>query len=261
MAPDPTPTPLHPTGVPAGSPSCTAAATKGDEFVMLRCQWEGGTPPVTLRWQDGGGQALGDPSPSATVLVLGAGGSLRGQDFVCAAAHPLRATGTECRLRLGKPCPSAGCHPAARGFHVPTAVPSRWADVPRLEAESSEVAVLEGSEARLACRRHDGGASLGATMVWYDPKEQEVTLGLAKYQLEQGEVWLNLTVRDAEWPGDGGTYHCAATNAVGTASLPVHLRVESESWQGCGVSGAGVIESQRHFGWTSPGRSSSPSLL
>ncbi|XP_064029119.1 V-set and immunoglobulin domain-containing protein 10-like 2 [Pogoniulus pusillus] len=185
--------------VPAGSPSCTAAATKGDEFVMLRCQWEGGTPPVTLRWQDGGGQALGDPSPSATVLVLGAGDSLRGQDFVCAAAHPLRATGTECRLRL---------------------------DVPRLEAERSEVAVLEGSEARLACRRHDGGASLGATMVWYDPKEQEVTLGLAKYQLEQGEEWLNLTVRDAEWPGDGGTYHCAATNAVGTASLPVHLRVE-----------------------------------
>ncbi|XP_068023367.1 V-set and immunoglobulin domain-containing protein 10-like 2 [Melanerpes formicivorus] len=185
--------------VPAGSPSCTAAATKGDEFVMLRCQWEGGMPPVSLRWQDSGGQALGDPSPSTTVLVLGADGSLRGQDFICAAAHPLQAASTECHLRL---------------------------DVPKLEAERSEVVVLEGGEARLACRRHDGGASLGASMAWYDPKQQEVTLGLAKYQLEQGEAWLNLTVQDAEWPGDGGTYRCAAANAVGTASLPVRLHVE-----------------------------------
>ncbi|XP_054251556.1 V-set and immunoglobulin domain-containing protein 10-like 2 [Indicator indicator] len=185
--------------VPAGSPSCTAAATKGDEFVMLRCQWEGGTPPVTLRWQDSGGQALGDPSPSTTVLVLGTDSSLRGQDFVCAATHPLQTTSTECHLRL---------------------------DVPKLEAERSEVVVLEGGEARLACRRHEGGASLGASMAWYDPKQQEVTLGLAKYQLEQGEAWLNLTVQDAEWPGDGGTYHCAAANAVGTASLPVRLHVE-----------------------------------
>ncbi|XP_075579469.1 V-set and immunoglobulin domain-containing protein 10-like 2 [Pelecanus crispus] len=183
--------------VPAGGPSCTATATKGDEDVMLRCRWEGGTPPATLRWRDGGGRALGDPSPSTTILVLSAGGGLRGRDFICAAAHPLRAAGAECRLRL---------------------------DVPKLEVERSEVAVLEGSEARLACRRR--GVSLGAAMVWYDPKEREVTPGLAKYRLERGEAWVNLTVRDAEWPGDGGIYRCAAANAVGTASLPVRLRVD-----------------------------------
>ncbi|XP_055551919.1 V-set and immunoglobulin domain-containing protein 10-like 2 [Falco cherrug] len=183
--------------VPAGGPSCAAAATKGDEFVMLRCQWEGGTPPVTLHWRDPGGRALGDPAPSTTVLVLSADGSLGGRDFICAAAHPLQATGTECRLRL---------------------------EAPRLEAERREVAVLEGGEARLACRRRGGG--LGATMAWYDPEEREVTPGLAKYHLERGEEWVNLTVQDVEWPADGGIYRCAAANAVGTASLPVRLRVD-----------------------------------
>uniref|UniRef100_A0A8B9LZ69 V-set and immunoglobulin domain containing 10 like 2 n=1 Tax=Accipiter nisus TaxID=211598 RepID=A0A8B9LZ69_9AVES len=185
--------------VPAGGPSCAAAATKGDEYVMLRCRWEGGTPPVTLRWHDSGGRALGDPVPSAAVLVLSANGSLGGREFVCAAAHPLWAAGAECRLRL---------------------------EVPELEAERSEVAVLEGSEARLACRQRGGSADLGAAVAWYDAKEREVTPGLAKYWLERGEAWVNLTIRDAEWPGDGGIYRCAAANAVGSASLPVRLRVD-----------------------------------
>lgn len=102
--------PLPGTGVPAGGPSCVVAATKGDEYVMLRCRWEGGTPAVTLRWRDAGGHFLGDPSPSVAVLVLSTGGSLRGRDFICAAAHPLRAGGAECRLRLGKPCLSPVPH-------------------------------------------------------------------------------------------------------------------------------------------------------
>ncbi|XP_069737880.1 V-set and immunoglobulin domain-containing protein 10-like 2 [Phaenicophaeus curvirostris] len=87
--------------VPADGPSCAVAVTKGNEYVTLRCRWEGGTPPVTLRWRDGGGRALGDPSPSTAVLVLSTHSGLRGRDFVCAAAHPLRANGAECRLRLG----------------------------------------------------------------------------------------------------------------------------------------------------------------
>ncbi|KAM6191033.1 V-set and immunoglobulin domain-containing protein 10-like 2 [Sarcoramphus papa] len=219
--------------VPAGGPSCVAAATKGDEYVMLRCQWEGGTPPVTLRWQDGGGQALGDPVPSATVLVLSADGSLRGRDFVCAATHPLRAAGAECRLRLGKPVASPGAltaPPCRGGVARPCRLrppASRRAEVPELEAERSEVAVLEGGEVRLACRRRGGGgANLGATVAWYDPKEREVTPGSAKYRLERGEAWLSLTIRDAEWPADSGIYRCTAANAVGTASLPVRLRVD-----------------------------------
>ncbi|XP_031412698.1 V-set and immunoglobulin domain-containing protein 10-like 2 [Meleagris gallopavo] len=106
--------------IPAGSPTCMAAATKHDEYVMLRCRWEGGTPPATLRWWDGRGRALGVPTPSATVLVLSTDTSLRGQDFVCVAAHPLRAASTECRLRL---------------------------DVPELEVERGEVAVQTPGEA------------------------------------------------------------------------------------------------------------------
>ncbi|XP_032565449.1 V-set and immunoglobulin domain-containing protein 10-like 2 isoform X3 [Chiroxiphia lanceolata] len=184
--------------VPPGSPTCAAAATKGDEYVMLQCRWEGGTPPVTLQWRDGGGRALGDPTPSTAVLVLSTEGSLGGREFVCAAAHPLRAPGADCRLRL---------------------------EVPDLEA-ASEVAVLEGGEALLTCRQRGTSARLSATVAWYDPREREVTQGLAKYRLEQGEAWLNLTVLDAEWPGDGGIYRCTATNAVGTASLPVRLRVD-----------------------------------
>ncbi|XP_075377316.1 LOW QUALITY PROTEIN: V-set and immunoglobulin domain-containing protein 10-like 2 [Mycteria americana] len=215
--------------VPAGGPSCAAAATKGDEYVVLRCRWEGGTPPVTLRWRDGGGQALGDPSPSATVLVLSADGSLGGRDFVCAAAHPLRATSAECHLRLGKPARPRVPSPCRGGVARPCRLrppASRRAEVPELETERSEVAVLEGGEARLACRRRSGGADLGAAVVWYDPKEREVTPGLARYRLERGEAWVNLTVRDAEWPGDGGIYRCTAANAAGAASLPVRLRVE-----------------------------------
>ncbi|KAM6238351.1 LOW QUALITY PROTEIN: V-set and immunoglobulin domain-containing protein 10-like 2 [Porphyrio hochstetteri] len=217
--------------VPAGGPSCTAAATKGDEYVMLRCRWEGGMPPVTLQWQDGRGQALGDPAPSTTVLVLNAGGTLRGQDFICEATHPLRATGTECHVLLGKPhAPLVPSPPLCHGgwLHVPKALspPSPHTEVPELEVERSEVAVLEGGEVRLACRQSGGSANLGATMAWYHPKAVEVTPGLAKYQLERGEAWLNLTIQDAEWPGDSGTYRCGAANAVGAASLPVRLRVD-----------------------------------
>lgn len=76
---------------------------------------------------------------------------------------------------------------------------------------------------------------MGATMAWYDPREQEVTAGLAtKYHLERGRTWLNLTVADAEWPRDAGTYRCAAANTVGSASLAVRLRVERECRTGGG---------------------------
>ncbi|KAM6400267.1 V-set and immunoglobulin domain-containing protein 10-like 2 [Rhynochetos jubatus] len=214
--------------VPANGPSCMAAATKGDEYVMLRCRWEGGTPPVTLRWQDSGGQALGDPSPSTAVLVLSANGGLGGREFICVATHPLQAARAECRLQLGKPALGGPHHGAVGATHPCRLRPplSHRAEVPKLEAERSEVAVLEGSEARLACRQGDSGAGLGTTVVWYNPQEREVTAGLAKYWLEWGETWVNLTVRDTEWPGDGGIYRCTAANAVGTTSLRVRLRVD-----------------------------------
>ncbi|XP_015739534.1 V-set and immunoglobulin domain-containing protein 10-like 2 isoform X2 [Coturnix japonica] len=212
--------------IPAGGPTCAAAATKRDEFVMLRCRWEGGEPPATLRWWDGQGRALGTPTTSTTVLVLSTETQLRGRDFVCVAAHPLRAASTECRLRLGK----GGTAPCA----APAIAVPRWdaginppprADVPELEVERSEVAVLEGGEARLACR-HRGGTELGAELGWFDPQQREVPGSSTKYRLERGGAWANLTVRDAEWPRDGGSYRCSAANSVGTNSLRVQLRVE-----------------------------------
>lgn len=104
---DPTPMPPHAIGVPAGSPSCAAAATKGDDYVVLRCQWDGGTPAVALRWRNGGdGRPLGDPAASTVTLVLSTNGGLRGREFVCTATHPLQAATAECRLRLGKPAGS-----------------------------------------------------------------------------------------------------------------------------------------------------------
>lgn len=82
---------------------------------MLRCRWDGGTPLVTLRWRDSAGRALGDPAASLAVLVLSTEGSLGGREFVCAAAHPLRAAAAECRLRLGKPEPPPAPPPCQGG--------------------------------------------------------------------------------------------------------------------------------------------------
>lgn len=92
-----------------GSPTCSAVATKQNEFLMLSCDWAGGLPRVTLWWRDWWNRVLGGLKPSSNIYVMQANSTLGGKEFACIAAHPLQARATECLVRLGK---QAGCHPA-----------------------------------------------------------------------------------------------------------------------------------------------------
>ncbi|XP_067422909.1 V-set and immunoglobulin domain-containing protein 10-like 2 [Emydura macquarii macquarii] len=183
--------------VPVGNPTCSAMATKQNEFLMLSCAWAGGLPRVTLWWRDWRNRLLGGLKPSSNIHVLKSNSTLGGKAFTCVAAHPLQASATECLVRL---------------------------EVPRLVAERAEVSLFEGGEVQLACALQ--GAHLGAEVFWYNNRRQVIRPDAARYRLQQGDAWFNLTIRDTEWMRDSGTYHCAAVNAVGNATVPIALRVK-----------------------------------
>ncbi|CAM4686798.1 unnamed protein product [Caretta caretta] len=183
--------------VPVGSPICSAVATKQNEFLMLSCDWAGGLPRATLWWRDWWNRALGGLRPSSNIYVMQANSTLGGKEFTCIAAHPLQARATECLVRL---------------------------DVPKLAAERTEVSLFEGGEVRLACALQ--GPHLGSEVFWFNNKHQVIRPDAARYRLQQGDAWFNLTIRDTEWMRDSGTYHCVAVNAVGNATVPIRLRVK-----------------------------------
>ncbi|XP_037738015.2 V-set and immunoglobulin domain-containing protein 10-like 2 [Chelonia mydas] len=183
--------------VPVGSPTCSAMATKQNEFLMLSCGWAGGLPRVTLWWRDWQNRVLGGLKPSSNIYVVQANSTLGGKEFACIAAHPLQARATECLVRL---------------------------DVPKLAAERTEVSLFEGGEVRLACALQ--GPHLGSEVFWFNNKHQVVRPDAARYRLQQGDAWFNLTIRDTEWMRDSGTYRCVAVNAVGNATVPIRLRVK-----------------------------------
>ncbi|XP_077695759.1 V-set and immunoglobulin domain-containing protein 10-like 2 [Eretmochelys imbricata] len=183
--------------VPVGSPTCSAVATKQNEFLMLSCDWAGGLPRVTLWWRDWWNRVLGGLKPSSNIYVMQANSTLGGKEFACIAAHPLQARATECLVRL---------------------------DVPKLAAERTEVSLFEGGEVRLACALQ--GPDLGSEVFWFNNKHQVIRPDAARYRLQQGDAWFNLTIWDTEWMRDSGTYHCVAVNAVGNATVPIRLRVK-----------------------------------
>ncbi|CAM4666297.1 unnamed protein product [Lepidochelys olivacea] len=183
--------------VPVGSPTCSAVATKQNEFLMLSCDWAGGLPRVTLWWRDCWNRVLGGLKPSSNIYVMQANSTLGGKEFACIAAHPLQARATECLVRL---------------------------DVPKLAAERTEVSLFEGGEVRLACALQ--GPHLGSEVFWFNDKHQVIRPDAARYRLQQGDAWFNLTIQDTEWMRDSGTYHCVAVNAVGNATVPIRLRVK-----------------------------------
>ncbi|XP_032625924.2 V-set and immunoglobulin domain-containing protein 10-like 2 [Chelonoidis abingdonii] len=183
--------------VPVGNPTCSAIATKQNEFLMLSCDWAGGLPRVTLWWRDWRNRVLGGLKPSSNIYVMQSNSTLGGKEFTCIAAHPLQARATECLVRL---------------------------DVPKLAADRTEVSLFEGSEVQLACTLQ--GPHLGSEVFWFNNKHQVIRPDAARYRLQQGDAWFNLTIRDTEWMRDSGTYHCAAMNAVGNATIPIRLHVK-----------------------------------
>ncbi|XP_053861601.1 V-set and immunoglobulin domain-containing protein 10-like 2 [Malaclemys terrapin pileata] len=183
--------------VPVGNPTCSAMATKQNEFLMLSCDWAGGLPRVTLWWRDWRNRVLGGLKPSSNIYVMQSNSTLGGKEFTCIAAHPLQARATECLVRL---------------------------DVPKLAAERTEVSLFEGGEVQLACTLQ--GPHLGSEVFWFNNKHQVIRPDAARYRLQQSDAWFNLTIRDTEWMRDSGTYHCAAVNAVGNTTVPIRLRVK-----------------------------------
>ncbi|KYO35795.1 hypothetical protein Y1Q_0010215 [Alligator mississippiensis] len=183
---------------PGGNPTCSAMATKQNEFLMLSCNWQGGMPRVTLWWRDWRNHVLGGLKQSSNIYVMKSNSSLGGKEFTCIAAHPLRARAIECRIQL---------------------------EVPRLVAESTEVSLFEGDEVQLGCMLQ--GPHLGSEVFWYNNKNQVIRPDAQKYRLQQSGTWFKLTIRDTEWPSDSGTYRCAAVNAVGNTSLPISLHVKN----------------------------------
>ncbi|XP_076968046.1 V-set and immunoglobulin domain-containing protein 10-like 2 [Tamandua tetradactyla] len=180
---------------PLGSPTCRAAATRGDKFVTLSCAWHGGQPPAILSWHDREQQVLGGHSSSLLVL-LEAHKGLAGREFTCWGAHPLRLPGPSCQLQL---------------------------EAPQLAVAEPRVSVLEGAEAWLGCTLL--GGSPPAQLLWLGPQQQQVEPGTAGFVLHPEGARLSLAIPDAHPAHHGGTYRCVAHNAVGSSSQSVLLEI------------------------------------
>ncbi|XP_053308116.1 V-set and immunoglobulin domain-containing protein 10-like 2 [Spea bombifrons] len=180
--------------IPAGSPNCSAVATKQNEFVMLTCEWPGGLPRASLEWNN---REIGDTKESSNIYVLKSDPSYNGHLFTCTALHPMYPEAKQCRVLL---------------------------EAPILNASEKEVWVLEGSEAQMTC--YLKGGNLTSEIIWYNNKNKEIVPDSQKYGITKENGGSVLIMREAEWNMDSGLYRCLAFNAVGNSSLFIRLHVK-----------------------------------
>ncbi|KAJ8402146.1 hypothetical protein AAFF_G00370110 [Aldrovandia affinis] len=181
---------------PPGDPQCSAYATRNNEYLMLSCSWEGGTPRALLSWVASNGAPQGSSEENANILVLRSSATYSGKAFVCTTKHPLSPVNKRCILKL---------------------------EAPVLVTQRSIVSVYEGSDVQLTCVLR---ANYPATEItWYNNLRHMVWDTPRKYQLHNEAAWSNLTVRETDGMQDSGQYWCSATNAVGGAEIPITLYV------------------------------------
>ncbi|XP_028840174.1 V-set and immunoglobulin domain-containing protein 10-like 2 [Denticeps clupeoides] len=182
---------------PSGEPQCFAYATRSNEYLMLSCFWEGGSPRALLWWASSTGDIQGKSEENANILVLRSSATYSGKAFVCHAQHPLLVGSKTCSLKL---------------------------EAPVLVTQRSVVSVYEGSDIQLTCILRANYPTTDIT--WYNNLKQRVVDMPKKYLLQRAAAWSNLTVREADGLQDSGQYWCSATNAVGGAEIPILLVVK-----------------------------------
>ncbi|XP_028976582.2 hemicentin-1 isoform X2 [Esox lucius] len=189
---------------PNGEPVCSAFATRNNEYLLLSCSWEGGSPRAVVWWEGPKGEGSTQGVETANILVLHSNSTKNGQAYICYAKHPLDTLTRTCKLTL---------------------------EAPVLLTQRSMVSVFEGNDVQLTCILH-ANYPPADQIVWLNNRRQEVeqevqeALATRKYVLRRAAAWANLTVLQTDGKTDSGQYWCSANNAVGGTEIPVTLLVK-----------------------------------
>ncbi|XP_028665399.2 V-set and immunoglobulin domain-containing protein 10-like 2 [Erpetoichthys calabaricus] len=183
--------------LPPNEPVCLAMPTRLNEYLMLKCSWEGGKPQALLWWAVGDDQMLETPEENSKIVLLQSNSSYGGKQVVCYAKHPLVSQIKKCTLKL---------------------------EAPVLITQRSSVSVYEGSDVQLTCLLKATYPS--SEILWFNNQNQNTVNDPQKYLLQYESSWSNLTVRETEENSDSGEYWCTASNAVGGAQIPIFLQVK-----------------------------------
>lgn len=88
-------------GLPYGEPQCLVYATR-NEYLMLSCSWQGGSPRALLWWVSSSGNIQSPSEDNSNILVLRSSATYSSKAFVCHAKHPLSKETKQCVLTLGE---------------------------------------------------------------------------------------------------------------------------------------------------------------
>ncbi|XP_055791184.1 V-set and immunoglobulin domain-containing protein 10-like 2 [Salvelinus fontinalis] len=177
---------------------CSAYATGKNQYLLLSCSWEGGSPRSIVWWEGPKGEGRGQGVETSNILVLRSNSTQDGQAYTCYAKHPMDTRTRTCSLRL---------------------------EAPVLLTQRSVVSVFEGSDVQLTCILQANYPPVNQ-IVWFNNRRQEVIQGTQKYVLRRAAAWTNLTVLETDGTTDSGQYWCSASNAVGGTEIPVTLLVK-----------------------------------
>uniref|UniRef100_A0A8C7I692 Ig-like domain-containing protein n=1 Tax=Oncorhynchus kisutch TaxID=8019 RepID=A0A8C7I692_ONCKI len=190
---------------PYSEPVCSAYATGKNQYLLLSCSWEGGSPRSIVWWEGPKGEGRGQGVETSNILVLRSNSTQNGQAYTCYAKHPLDTHTRTCSLRL---------------------------EAPVLLTQRSVVSVFEGSDVQLTCILQANYPPVNQ-IVWFNNRRQEVIQEVQealattrKYVLRRAAAWTNLTVLETDGTTDNGQYWCSASNAVGGTEIPVTLLVK-----------------------------------